>query len=47
MPAVYSAFDTARELAAGGPIVPGHDPGVLERYFRPADGLSDHVVRIA
>jgi glyoxylase-like metal-dependent hydrolase (beta-lactamase superfamily II) len=47
MPAVYSAFDRARVLAAGGPIVPGHDPEVLARFSRPDAGLPDHVVRIA
>jgi glyoxylase-like metal-dependent hydrolase (beta-lactamase superfamily II) len=46
MPAVYSAFDRARQLAAGGPIVPGHDPAVMTRYVRPAAGLPDHVVRV-
>lgn len=47
MPAVYCAFDRARELAAGGPIVPGRDPEVLARFSRPEAGLPDHVVRIA
>jgi hypothetical protein len=47
MPAVYSAFDRARVLADGGPIVPGHDPEVLARFSRPDAGIPDHVVRIA
>jgi glyoxylase-like metal-dependent hydrolase (beta-lactamase superfamily II) len=29
---MYAAFDTLHELAAGGVIVPGHDPLVVERH---------------
>jgi glyoxylase-like metal-dependent hydrolase (beta-lactamase superfamily II) len=48
MPGVYGAFDRITELAgAAGLIVPGHDPGVLERYpAEPAD-RTGRVVRIA
>ncbi|WP_198598166.1 N-acyl homoserine lactonase family protein [Blastococcus atacamensis] len=48
MPAVYGAFDRITELADdAGLIVPGHDPGVLERF--PADGAdrTGSAVRIA
>ncbi|RZU31974.1 N-acyl homoserine lactonase family protein [Blastococcus saxobsidens] len=48
MPAVYGAFDRITELAGdAGLIVPGHDPGVLDRF--PADGpdRTGSVVRIA
>jgi glyoxylase-like metal-dependent hydrolase (beta-lactamase superfamily II) len=47
MPAVFSAFDRARDLASGGMVVPGHDPGVLTRFRSPDDRLPDHVVRLA
>jgi glyoxylase-like metal-dependent hydrolase (beta-lactamase superfamily II) len=59
MPGVYSAFDRARELAAGGPIVPGHDPAVMTRFggrpagpaagtgLPPGTGLPAGIVRIA
>jgi len=38
LPAMYEAYDTVRELAGvEGHIVPGHDPGVMDRYPRVAD----------
>jgi glyoxylase-like metal-dependent hydrolase (beta-lactamase superfamily II) len=38
LPEMYEAYDTVRELAgAEGHIVPGHDPGVMDRYPRVAD----------
>lgn len=42
LPGVYRAFDRVRELA-GAPelIVPGHDPLVLERLRRVADGIVE------
>ena len=41
---MYGAYDTVRELAgADGHIVPGHDPGVMERYRR----IDDFAVQIA
>jgi glyoxylase-like metal-dependent hydrolase (beta-lactamase superfamily II) len=43
MPGMYAAFDRIRELAGDGIVLPGHDPEVLERYPRVADG----VVRVA
>ncbi|EXG82306.1 N-acyl homoserine lactonase family protein [Cryptosporangium arvum] len=43
MPGVYRAFDRVRELAGEGLIVPGHDPGVMERF----PSVAEHVVRIA
>jgi glyoxylase-like metal-dependent hydrolase (beta-lactamase superfamily II) len=47
MPGVFRGFDRVRRLAAGGPIVPGHDPLVIER-FEPVAGVpADRVVRIA
>lgn len=44
---MYQAFDTINDLA-GSPelIVPGHDPGVLER-FTSVPGHADTAVRIA
>ncbi|GIM92425.1 MBL fold metallo-hydrolase [Paractinoplanes toevensis] len=48
MPEVYLAFDRARELARGGPIVPGHDPSVPDRWgFRSRSGLPAGVTRLA
>ena len=48
MPAVYGAFDRITELAGGaGLIVPGHDPGVLERHRSVWPQLSGQAVRIA
>lgn len=47
MPGVFRGFDRARQLAAGGPIVPGHDPLVMER-FEPVAGVpGGRIVRIA
>jgi len=47
MPGVFRGFDRVRELAAGGSIVPGHDPLVMER-FEPVAGVpADRIVRIA
>jgi glyoxylase-like metal-dependent hydrolase (beta-lactamase superfamily II) len=47
MPGIFRGFDRARELAAGGPVVPGHDPLVMER-FEPVAGVpADRIVRIA
>jgi glyoxylase-like metal-dependent hydrolase (beta-lactamase superfamily II) len=41
---MYEAYDAVRELAgADGEIVPGHDPGVMERYPR----IDDFAVQIA
>jgi glyoxylase-like metal-dependent hydrolase (beta-lactamase superfamily II) len=38
LPEMYEAYDIVRELAgAEGHIVPGHDPGVMDRYPRVAD----------
>jgi glyoxylase-like metal-dependent hydrolase (beta-lactamase superfamily II) len=34
---MYEAYDTVREVAGGAPIVPGHDPAVMDRYPRIAD----------
>jgi glyoxylase-like metal-dependent hydrolase (beta-lactamase superfamily II) len=48
MPGVYAAFDRARELARGGPIVPGHDPSVPARLgtaFEP--GIPPDMTRLA
>jgi hypothetical protein len=48
MPDVYATFDRARELALGGPIVPGHDPSVPDRLGMPAaPGLPGAVTRLA
>jgi glyoxylase-like metal-dependent hydrolase (beta-lactamase superfamily II) len=48
MPEVYLAFDRARELARGGPIVPGHDPSLPDRLgCRPSSGLPAGVTRLA
>jgi glyoxylase-like metal-dependent hydrolase (beta-lactamase superfamily II) len=47
MPGIFRGFDRAQELAAGGPVVPGHDPLVMER-FEPVAGVpADRIVRIA
>ncbi|HEU5424254.1 MAG TPA: N-acyl homoserine lactonase family protein [Nitrolancea sp.] len=44
--AMYEAFDTVHALAGpGGPIVPGHDPLVLER-FPAVPGLEGIAVRL-
>lgn len=44
VPEVYGAWDRMKELAAEpGLIVPGHDPGVMDRFER----SSEHSVRIA
>ena len=42
LPGVYGAFDRIRELA-GAPelVIPGHDPLVLERLRRVADGIVE------
>lgn len=46
MPGVFRGFDQARRLAAGGPVVPGHDPRVMER-FAPVSGMDHRIVRIS
>jgi hypothetical protein len=48
MPDVYAAFDRARELARGGPIVPGHNPSVPDRLGAPpVPGLPSEVTWLA
>jgi len=42
LPGMYRAFDRIRELAGGEDLViPGHDPLVLERLPRVADGIVE------
>ncbi len=42
LPGTYRAFDRIRELAGGADLViPGHDPLVLERLTRVADGVVE------
>jgi glyoxylase-like metal-dependent hydrolase (beta-lactamase superfamily II) len=42
LPGMYRAFDRIRELAGGEDlVVPGHDPLVLERLKRVADGIVE------
>ncbi len=44
---MYAAFDRINDLVSAAElIVPGHDPGVVER-FDPVDGLAGAAVRIA
>ncbi|GAA2853318.1 MBL fold metallo-hydrolase [Actinoplanes cyaneus] len=48
MPDVYAAFDRARELAAGGTVVPGHDTSVPTRLgIGQAPSLPVGVTRLA
>jgi glyoxylase-like metal-dependent hydrolase (beta-lactamase superfamily II) len=46
MTGVYAAFDRIREL---GPaiVVPGHDPGVLERHPPAGPGFGGRIARVA
>ncbi|OGK85492.1 MAG: hypothetical protein A2X50_01840 [Candidatus Rokubacteria bacterium GWF2_70_14] len=42
LPGVYGAFARIRELAGGEDLVlPGHDPLVLDRLTRVADGIVE------
>ncbi len=42
LPGMYRAFDRIRELAgADDLVIPGHDPLVLERLTRVADGIVE------
>jgi glyoxylase-like metal-dependent hydrolase (beta-lactamase superfamily II) len=44
----HAAFDRLRELAgAGAHIVPGHDPGVMERYPAAGPGLDGVAVELS
>jgi glyoxylase-like metal-dependent hydrolase (beta-lactamase superfamily II) len=44
--AALEGFETLRRLAAGGAVIPGHDPAVLERYPPAAHGLDGIAVRL-
>jgi hypothetical protein len=46
MPGVFRGFDRAGELAAGGVIMPGHDPQVMNRFEAVSDAASGRIVRI-
>lgn len=48
LPGVYGAFDRIRALAdADALVVPGHDPGVLDRFPPPSPSLAGLVAVIA